>query len=46
MWYIDHKGTVALSAVRTEVSDGIGELTGVRVVPDEELKLIKSDSRS
>ncbi len=40
MWYIDHKGTVVLSAVRTEVSDGIGELTGVRVVPDEELKLI------
>ncbi len=45
MSYLDSDGTVVLTAEREQVSDGIGGLTGVRVVPDEELKLIRSDSR-
>ena len=43
MWYLNSDGTVVLTAERGETSDGIGELTGVRVVSEEELGQNRAD---
>lgn len=43
MWYLNSDGTVVLTAERGETSDGIGGLTGVRVVSEEELKQKRAD---
>lgn len=43
MWYLNSDGNVVLTAERGETSDGIGELTGVRVVSEEELEQNKAD---
>ena len=34
--YLDSDGTVALTAEREKSDSGLGELTGIRVVPEEE----------
>ena len=43
MWYLNSDGNVVLTAERGETSDGIGELTGVRVVSEEELEQNRAD---
>ena len=43
MWYLNSDGNVVLTAERGETSDGIGELTGVRVVSEEELGQNRAD---
>jgi hypothetical protein len=43
MWYLNSDGTAVLTAERVETSDGIGELTGVRVVSEEELEQNRAD---
>lgn len=43
MWYLNSDGSVVLTAERREASDGIGELTGVRVVSEEELEQNRAD---
>ena len=43
MCYLNSDGTVVLTAERGETSDGIGELTGVRVVSEEELEQNRAD---
>ena len=43
MWYLNSDGTVVLTAERGETSDGICELTGVRVVSEEELGQNRAD---
>ena len=43
MWYLNSDGNVVLAAERGETSDGIGELTGVRVVSEEELEQNRAD---
>ena len=42
--YLDSTGTVVLNAVREESEDGIGELTGVRVVSGEELEQTRTEN--
>lgn len=36
--YLDSDGTAVLTAEREEVSSGLGELTGVRVLSEEEFE--------
>lgn len=43
MWYLNSDGNVVLTAERGDTSDGIGELTGVRVVSEEELEQNRAD---
>ena len=43
MWYLNSDGNVVLTAERGETSNGIGELTGVRVVSEEELEQNRAD---
>ena len=43
MWYLNSDGNIVLTAERGETSDGIGELTGVRVVSEEELEQNRAD---
>ena len=43
MWYLNSDGNVVLTAERGETSDGIGELTGVRVVSEEEIEQNRAD---
>ena len=43
MWYHNSDGNVVLTAERGETSDGIGELTGLRVVSEEEFEQNRAD---
>lgn len=42
--YLDSDGTVALTAEREGSDSGLGELTGIRVVPEEEYITVNTGS--